>query len=273
MREPFQLKNQQSFTIESWNSQHPGLIAGFTTKNGGAGKGHFQSLNMGFHVGEDAEDTAANRRILARQIDFPISRWIGAEQTHETALIKAKPEDAGKGAAEYESSFKRTDGFFTRDKNILLTLCFADCVPLYFIAPKHGMVGAAHAGWKGTVGGIAKNMAEAWKEEGISPEDIFAVIGPSICKECYKVDSRVMDKVQKLLEENDEKPYNLISEGQYKLDLKELNKIILMKAGVPGSQIEVSSYCTSCDSDLFFSHRRDNGKTGRLMSFIGWKED
>jgi polyphenol oxidase len=76
-----------------------------------------------------------------------------------------------------------------------------------------------------------------------------------------------------LLVDIDEKPYNLISEGQYQLDLKQLNALILQKSGIPNSQIDVTSYCTSCDHELFFSHRRDNGKTGRLMSFIGWKED
>jgi copper oxidase (laccase) domain-containing protein len=79
--------------------------------------------------------------------------------------------------------------------------------------------------------------------------------------------------VQKLLEEYDEKPYNLISEGQYQLDLKHLNAIILEKSGVPKHQIDISTYCTSCHDDLFYSHRRDKGRTGRLMSFIGWKEE
>ncbi len=154
-----------------------------------------------------------------------------------------------------------------------MTLCYADCVPLYFLAPAHGMIGVAHAGWKGTVNGIARKMVEAWLNEGIKASEIFAVIGPSICSKCYVVDDYVMDLVQNLLVDIDEKPYNLISEGQYQLDLKQLNALILQKSGIPNSQIDVTSYCTSCDHELFFSHRRDNGKTGRLMSFIGWKED
>jgi YfiH family protein len=149
----------------------------------------------------------------------------------------------------------------------------ADCVPIFYYAPKHGFVGVAHAGWKGTVGEIASKMVKAWQGEGIAANEIFVIIGPSICQSCYVVDNKVMDNVQNLLEEYDEKPYNLISEGQYQLDLKRLNACFLEKAGIPKSQIEISTYCTSCHEDLFFSHRRDHGHTGRLMSFIGWKED
>ena len=122
--------------------------------------------------------------------------------------------------------------------------------------------------WKNSL-----KMVSRLQSEGVSTNEIHVVIGPSICQSCYVVDDKVIDKVQKLLEEYDEKPYNLISEGQYQLDLKQLNMIMLEKAGIPKSQIEITTYCTSCHNDLFFSHRRDHGHTGRLMSFIGWKED
>ena len=181
--------------------------------------------------------------------------------------------DAGIGAKEYETSFKKTDGFYTSDKNILLTLMYADCVPIFFYAPTSGFIGVAHAGWKGTVGEIAPKMVSALQSEGVPLNEILVVIGPSICQNCYVVDDKVIDNVQKLLEEYDEKPYNLISEGQYQLDLKQLNMLLLEKAGIPKSHIEISTYCTSCHDDIFFSHRRDKGHTGRLMSFIGWKED
>ncbi|MFJ7849576.1 peptidoglycan editing factor PgeF [Peribacillus sp. NPDC097224] len=273
MKEPFVLVEDQYLLVDSWRQQNLQLVAGFTTKNGGVSSGCFTSLNTGFHVGDKIGDVQANRRILAEKLSFPLNHWVGAEQTHETHIQQVTTRDCGKGATDYPSGFRATDGFYTRDKNVLLTLCYADCVPLYFYAPTHGMVGVAHAGWKGTVNGIAHNMVEAWIHEGIKPSEIFAVVGPSICSKCYVVDDKVIDLVRNLLEENDEKPYNLISEGQYQLDLKELNAMIMDKSGIPREQIAVTSYCTSCDEDLFFSHRRDNGKSGRLMSFIGWKED
>ncbi|MGG0283633.1 peptidoglycan editing factor PgeF [Peribacillus butanolivorans] len=273
MKEPFVLIEDQYLLIDSWRHQNLQLVAGFSTKDGGVSSGNFKTLNTGFHVGDKLDDVQENRRILAKKLSFPLDEWIGAEQTHETYIQQVTSLDAGKGAADYASSFKATDGFYTKDKNVLLTLCYADCVPLYFLAPAHGMIGVAHAGWKGTVNGIARKMVEAWQSKGIKSTEIFAVIGPSICSKCYVVDDKVIDLVQNLLEDNDEKPYNLISDGQYHLDLKQLNAMVLQKSGIPKSQIDVTSYCTSCNHDLFFSHRRDNGKTGRLMSFIGWKED
>jgi copper oxidase (laccase) domain-containing protein len=79
--------------------------------------------------------------------------------------------------------------------------------------------------------------------------------------------------VQKILEDVDIKPYNQISDNQFQLDLKELNRTILTNAGIPHENIMITDYCTSCHENYFFSHRRDRGKTGRMMSFIGWKEE
>jgi YfiH family protein len=146
-------------------------------------------------------------------------------------------------------------------------------VPLYFLHEKTGAIGIAHAGWKGTVGGIGREMAKFYSNEGIDLGEVRAVIGPSICESCYIVDDRVISKVQKILEDVEIKPYNLINDNQYHLDLKELNKQILLNAGIFEANITITEYCTSCHQDYFFSHRRDKGRTGRMMSFIGWKEE
>lgn len=273
MTEPFTITDTKYLLADGWSGSAPGLIAGITTKNGGTSTGYLTSLNMGFHVQDLPEAVRENRELLAASLDFPLYSWVGAQQTHETNIKKIGKKDAGKGAADYASAFAETDGLYTAEKGILLTLCFADCVPLLFSVPKLGLIGAAHAGWKGTVGGIAGQMIRALTAEGAAPEDIHVLIGPSICSGCYTVDDKVIEKVQKLLEEPDEKPYNLISKGQYSLDLKQVNALVLKKAGIPAGQIGQTSLCTSCDRDLFFSHRRDKGHSGRIMSFIGWKED
>ena len=271
--EPFILQKNPYFLIERWMSQFPGLVAGITTKNDGYSMGKFKSLNLGFHVDDVQKDVRSNREKISTLIEFPLTSWVGAEQTHNTVIRKITSIDQGKGSESYEDSFKGTDGFYTDDLGILLTLCFADCVPLFFIAPERGMIGVAHAGWKGTVKQIANQMVELWKTEGIAPEQIFAAIGPSICEKCYIVDERVVNLVENILEDVDRKPYNLISEGQYSLNLRELNKQILVKAGVPKENIIVTDYCSSCNNHLFFSHRKSHGKAGRMLSFIGWKEN
>lgn len=271
--EPFILQQQTFFSLEPWMDQYQGLVAGITTKNGGCSKGDYQSLNFGFHVGDDLQDVRMNRNLLAGTLGFPLHDWVGAEQVHDVAICKVTAADKGKGSASYDDSFKGTDGFYTSEPGILLTLCYADCVPLFFIAPEYGMIGTAHAGWKGTVKQIAVHMVDLWKQEGIDPQQIYITIGPSICKKCYIVDKHVIDLVQKILEGVEQKPYNLIKEAQYELDLREVNRQLLLAAGIPAKNILVTNYCSSCHQHEFFSHRRDHGKTGRMLSFIGWKED
>lgn len=271
--EPFFLQEPTFFTIKTWMDQYKGLVAGMTTKNGGVSNGPYTSLNFGFHVGDDPENVLMNRKRLSRKLDFSLHDWVGAEQIHDVVIRKVTNSDKGKGSDSYEESFKGTDGFYTNEQGILLTLCYADCVPLFFIAPEQRMIGTAHAGWKGTVKQIAVHMVEQWKQDGIDSQQIYVTIGPCICKKCYIVDKRVIDLVQNILEDVEQKTYNLIKEGQYELDLREVNRQLLFKAGVPEENIFVTNYCSSCDESEFFSHRRDHGKTGRMLSFIGWKEE
>lgn len=270
MSEIFKKQEEQYFSIPQWEQMNDQIVVGFTTKNGGVSTGAFSTLNTGFHVGDEKRIVVNNREMIANKLNFPLANWVGAEQTHKTNISCISEVEVGLGSDDYESALKDTDGLYTDTAGILLTLCFADCVPIYFYAPSKSYIGIAHAGWKGSVAGIATEMIHKWQAEGIEPSEIHAVIGPSICQECYVVDDKVIKEVNKIVEEDCEKPYNLISEGQYKLNLKKLNELILRAAGV--KHIAVSKLCTSCQEEEFFSYRRDGGKTGRLMSFIGWKE-
>lgn len=272
--EPFRLKNELFFYISDWMEKDKQLVAGFTTKNGGYSSAPpYSTLNLGFHVHDREDVVRKNRETVAKNIHFPINHWVGSQQTHEINIMTVTKEDRGKGALSYDSAFKQIDGFFTTEKGILLTLCFADCVPLFFYAPGKKAIGIAHAGWRGSVSGIAGKMIHVFKEHHISPHEIFVVIGPSICENCYIVDNTVIEKVQKRLETVGKFPYNQINKKEFSLNLKELNRLILLNEGVSENNIFVTHYCTSCHQEYFFSHRRDKGETGRMMGFIGWKED
>lgn len=271
--EPFTIKEEQYFTIEPWSSANPPLVAGFTTKNGGKSKNELSSLNLAFHVHDSEETVCANRDIVAQKLRFPLRKWVGAEQTHETHIVEITQNDRGKGAFNYKNAFLQTDGFFTLEKGILLTLCYADCVPIYFLHERSKAIGIAHAGWQGTVKGIAKEMISVFVAHKIPVEEIKVVIGPSISDEHYVVDNRVIKEVDKMIRPKSHKPYLLVSPGQYKLNLQGLNEQILLDAGIKKEHILITSYCTSKDENYFFSHRRDKGKTGRMLSFIGWRED
>lgn len=100
--------------------------------------------------------------------------------------------------------------------------------------------------------GIGKEMIQVFNHENIPAQDVFVVIGPAICKNCYIVDNRVIELVQNILEDVEENPYNLIEDNQYQLNLKELNRLILQQSGVPAENIQVSNLCTKCNQKHFF---------------------
>ncbi|RIW36333.1 peptidoglycan editing factor PgeF [Bacillus salacetis] len=268
----FYKTDQLIFSLPAWSRLVPGLKAGITSKQGGFSEGKYRSLNMGLHVNDVQETVQKNRRLAAERIGIPSANWVCAEQTHGRNIRWVTKEDAGRGAMDYSTSIMDTDGLITDEPDLLLTMCYADCVPIYFLYPEGRLIGVAHAGWKGTVLDIAGHMIREFNRYGAKSEDILAAVGPSICRKCYQVDDRVIDKVEKLLEDCNEKPYNLKYEGQYELDLKRTNYLAIRNAGIPSGNIIVSELCTSCNENEFFSHRRDNGRTGRIMSFIGWKE-
>jgi polyphenol oxidase len=248
------------------------ILAGFTTKNGGVSKGDFSTFNLGLHVNDDIYAVCSNRKLLGDYVGIPTENWVGCEQIHKASVAKVTKARGGKGSLNYQDSLQGTDAIYTTETNILLTLCFADCVPLYFYEPNSKIIGIAHAGWKGSVNDIAGEMIRAWvKYEGVNPQNIYASIGPSIGSCCYIVDDRVINCIKELNINNDQ-IYLEVSNGQYRLNLKSLNKKLMISAGIPKDHITTSSYCTSCDEELFFSHRRDKGNTGRMLSFIGRKE-
>lgn len=266
--EPFKREHESYYTIPGWK----GVTAGITTKNGGVSSGPFHSFNMGLHVGDDRESVVENRRRLSELIGFPLARWVAAEQTHGDCIELIDGLQAGKGSKIYDDAVPDTDCFLASSGDLLLTMCYADCVPLYFYDPVKRRIGLAHAGWKGTVAKIGPSMIDRMVTAGSSKADIEVVIGPSICGDCYVVDDFVIGKIEKVLEDGPHIPYNLKEEGQYHLDLKQLNRLLLIQSGISAEQIRTSGHCSFCHDD-FYSYRQDGGKTGRMMSFIGWKEN
>lgn len=272
--DPFEMNQSEIMLISEWQNDYPHLMAGFTTKNGGVSSPPFQSFNLGLHVNDNIEHVRDNRKKLAELTGFELAKFVCSDQVHGSNVFKVTSHDAGKGVLEYDTAIPSTDAIYTSEPNLLLTSCYADCVPLYFFVPSKKIVGLAHAGWKGTVKGIAEKMITTLEgNEKVRKDDILVAIGPSIRDCCYNVDDIVINEVKKVLDGKDPSVYNEVSPGQYRLNLASLNKLMLIRAGVKRENILFSSLCTSCEEALFFSHRRDKGKTGRMMSFIGYRED
>lgn len=272
MTEPFRAVDLSYFLIGGWRRMAPQIIAGFSTRLGGFSKGEYESNNFGFHVDDDPNDVFKNRTSLAEKLAFPLNRWVFAQQIHGDCVRFVGKSEEGKGADQYGTGLSDTDGLYTDVTGIMLALVFADCVPVYFFSPADGKVGIAHAGWRGTVKQTPLKLLEKWKGEGTSMGDVHVAIGPSICNTCYIVDNKVIKQVDSLLLP-DPKVYNKIGRNQFALDLKKMNYMLLRRYGIPEENIVVTEYCTSCHSRYFYSHRRDQGRTGRMVGFIGIRED
>ncbi|MDB5053596.1 MAG: multicopper polyphenol oxidase [Bacilli bacterium] len=264
--------NSDLLFISAWQTKFPNLRAGFSSRLGGVSQKPFDSLNCGLHVADLNDDVVANRTRVAAAIDFPIDSWTYGNQVHGCHVKLVTSLDKGKGIDSLETAIQATDAFITQQAGICLGALFADCVPLYFYDPVHKAVGLAHAGWKGTVLRVAAATIAAMRQSfGSMPSDINATIGPSIGVCCFEVDEKVMDKVKSLDEvTTGYKPvFKKKENGKFMLNLQQLNQQIMIKAGISPSNIEVSELCTSCRTDLFFSHRKENGKTGRMVAWIG----
>ncbi|MDH6672867.1 YfiH family protein [Paenibacillus sp. LBL] len=283
--EPFVSQEKQTpslFVLEKWGreTEAAAISAGFTGRQGGVSRVPYVSLNLAFHVGDEPGDIVENRKLTAASLGFSLEDWTCGEQVHGVQIGVVHEEDRGRGSLDRTSAFQNTDGLVTHVPGVLLTSFYADCVPLYFWDPVSGAVGLAHAGWKGTVGRIAEEMvAKMALEYGSMPQNIRTAIGPSIGECCYEVDDRVMDRVRDigfggLTPEEAAKSALYIDKGRgkYMLNLKEINRHIMIKAGILAEHIECTSWCTSCNHDLFFSYRKDGGTTGRMASWIGMRK-
>lgn len=267
MSDPLQL-DDNTLHIKNWENKVPGLVAGFTSRRHGVSDTPYDSWNMGLHVGDKTADVLRNRQILAEKVSIPLDSFVVGEQIHGTQVKKIGQYEKGCGSKQLDTSLKGIDGIYTKEKGILCAAFFADCVPLFFLDPVSGWIGIAHAGWKGTVGRIAEKMVWKLTDAGANPSDLLAVIGPCISKENYEVDDQV---IKHLTDREQEIAASDLANGRYLLDLKKLNENILYDAGLPEENVAITNYCTFDDERLFFSHRRDRGKTGRMLAFIGYR--
>ncbi|HLS20132.1 MAG TPA: peptidoglycan editing factor PgeF [Bacillota bacterium] len=267
MSEPFTLTAQTHLSLESWQKVDQRLKVGFSTRCGGVSEGFYESLNLGLHVADESSRVIANREILAKQLTIPLQHWVSGSQVHGSEIKIVTENDRGLGATNMSTSIQGVDGLITRAKDVLCTAFFADCVPLYFFDPKSKYIGIAHAGWRGTVLGIGQRMVETFQSLGVLKENLLVSIGPCISGEKYEVDETVIKEIPKqFLKSVTKQKQN----KKYLLDLKRLNSEILLHSGILRHNISITNYCTHQNDDLFFSYRRDRGKTGRMIGYIGY---
>jgi YfiH family protein len=209
-----------------------------------------------------------NHQLFASALGYDEKRLVFSDQVHKTCICTVTEADCGKGII-CPSDLIEVDGLVTESKNVPLITFYADCVPLFFADPIRQVVGMAHSGWRGTVARIGKVMVEKMESEfGCQKENIYAVVGPSICQDCYEVSSDVAAEFQKEFSNHEGEILRPGKPEKYQLNLWKANEIILKEAGLKSDHIEVSGICTCCNHDILFSHRYTNGKRGNLGGVI-----
>lgn len=192
-------------------------------------------------------------------LPIPESKIVFTKQVHGDIIRVVSKNDCGNID---ESNRIHCDGLITNDTDVALHIVTADCVPILLYDPIGKVIGALHAGWRGTVAEISKKAVLLMQSEyNCNPSDIIASIGPAISKCCYEVDYDVANAVHKCVF----KIYPLAG-NKFIVDLKEANEILLSRAGV--TNIEVSDICTSCNSNKYWSHRATSGKRKTQFSLI-----
>lgn len=240
----------------------------FTTRLGGVSGGYLASMNIGTHRGDSSENVAENYRILGNALNFSVENLVLTRQTHSDIVRRVGLSDGGKGLSH--DRYPECDALITNEPRTALVVFTADCTPILLFDPVTGAVGAAHAGWRGTAADIAGKTVAAMAENfGCRPSDIHAAIGPNIGPCCFETDSDVPQAMTAALGAAAE-PWIQSVGKKYYVNLKALNAQFLHRAGV--SNIEISSLCTACRTDLFWSHRRMGGNRGSQGAIIVCKE-
>ncbi|MCJ7577249.1 MAG: peptidoglycan editing factor PgeF, partial [candidate division Zixibacteria bacterium] len=195
---------------------------------------------------------------LIKRISAEEKHIIIPQQIHGNGCLTIKKGD------ELKRKYKG-DAILTDRKDIFLTVSVADCLPIFLVEPKRKVVGLVHAGWRGTLLGIAKEtIRKAQKEFGCKSEDFTLLFGPAIQKCCYEI-SELMAILF------DEDGLTRIPGEKPKLDLMKINLKQFLSCGVKRKKIFATNDCTCCNKDMFHSFRRDGDKAGRMIAFIGIK--
>lgn len=240
----------------------------FSTRFGGVSKGKFSSMNFNFSLGDNTDDVLENYRRFCVAFGADSKNCVLSQQTHTNNVRIVSFEDKGKGIYR-ECDYSNIDGLVTDEKGLVLVTQYADCTPLVFFDPVKKVVGTSHAGWRGTVQEIGKETVELMCQRfGSNPKNILCGIGPNIAQCCYEVDDPVIDRVKSLSYLDLESCYTEKSPGKYMLNLKEVNRQILINCGIKPENIDVADLCTCCNSSVFHSHRATNGNRGTLALMI-----
>jgi YfiH family protein len=257
MREP--ANGLSLFRFACFPDERHGIVHAISTRQGGVSPAPYDSLNLSLSVPDEPERVYENRRRFARALKMDPERMVSSRQVHGDDVLLVEHD------FQANAPLVRADIQATDRPGWLLTLRFADCVPILLADPDRSVVAVVHAGWRGTLKqAVGTAVATLGRRYGVPPAAIRAGIGPSIGPCCYEVGPEVAAEFA-------DWPAGVVprSGARPHLDLWALNRATLELAGVPANQIELAGICTRCRSDLFFSHRAHGYPAGRFSAAIG----
>ncbi|MBR7142960.1 MAG: peptidoglycan editing factor PgeF [Clostridia bacterium] len=239
------------------------VCAAFTTRMGGVSEGPLSSMNLGFGRGDSPQNVEENYRRLGQSLGMDPFKAVMTRQVHEDTVRCVTQADAGQGLS-FPIPPQGADALVTDCSDLPLIGFWADCVPILLYDPQRGCVAAVHSGWRGTALKIASKTVRTMALQYHSdPQHILAAIGPSIGPCCYEVGAEVREAMPDFASCFREK-----ANGKYMADLWQINRLILLEAGLREENIETAKLCTCCHSELFFSHRASGGKRGACAMVI-----
>ena len=245
----------------------PGIRHGFSTRQGGVSAPPLDSLNLGISRGDDPAAVRENYARFCAAIGADARRAVLSQQTHTANIRRVTAADAGKGLT-VPRDYTDVDALITNEADLPLTVFSADCGIILLYDPAHHTVGAVHAGWRGCAAGILQKTVEAMTAAfGSQPAALLAAVGPCIGQCCFETDADVPDAMHAALG-NTAEQYIQRRGTKFHVDLAGLNRQWLLNAGLLPSHIDVSSLCTACCRDLFWSHRKMGGARGAQVAMI-----
>ena len=243
-----------------------GVVHGFSVRTGGVSLSPYHSLNLSVAVGDTAEAVRENTARLGQAAGLAAA-IATATQVHGDRVVAAGPDGLREIFAATAPQPDGADAVLALDSGVVAGVRVADCVPILLYAEDCGAAAAVHSGWRGTRLSIAARGVRALQHAaGADPQRTLAAVGPSIGRCCYEVSAELAVTFRDLF--GPEAADDPARSPKPHLDLRFCIEAALVHAGVPRDRIEQVEGCTSCDTGAFFSHRRDQGRTGRHLAFI-----
>ena len=244
-----------------------GVRHGFSTRLGGVSPAPWDSLNLGATLGDDPVNVRWNFNRFCSVIGTDEEALVKNHQIHSSIIRPVTrddilPDPAQPGTCE-------ADGLITDQPEVCLTIFSGDCIPVLLYDPVRRCIAAAHAGWRGTAAGIATTAVERMRDVyGCDPADILAAVGPGIGPDCFETHEDVPNAMTAALSTAVLRHITIKENGKFAVDLKAINAMRLEGAGLDPEHIAVSSLCTSCHPEMFWSHRKLGTSRGSMAAAI-----